>query len=172
MTNKPFFEESYAYHFSKKGHTFVVRRAGLPYSYFDRGGTWYSVELWPEYRSDYEMGRIPGIGGQTVYRTTITLRKPYFFKIPPIKAEGEIPIKLWEHVMKKKLPNRRGLYGSNAEKRYAQLEKEVATKQSKKGYDGVVLYNQPGSVNTRYPSQLFVFKSRSQLTLPDLFTVY
>ena len=90
MTKKPFFDESYAYHFSRKGHTFTVMRAGLPYSYYDRGGTWYSVELWPNYVSGYERGMYKGVGGSTIHKATITLKKPYFFKIPDV-IEGEIP---------------------------------------------------------------------------------
>jgi len=100
---------------------------------------------------------LPGVGGKRLYRVVVCLRRPYVWQVPEIKAEGEIPIRLWEHVTGKKLASRRGFYGSQAERRYAKLEREIARTLRKRGHDGVVLYFQPGRPHTRYPAQLFVF---------------
>lgn len=156
---KPIFEEGYFYKMTPEGHKFKVMRAGAETSHPARGGTWYEVELWPGKRSGYMIGEgrygMLRIGGKTVFRKEITLKNPYLFEIPEVKAEGEIPIKLWKKVTGKILKSRKGFFGSKAEQRYSALEREIADVLKKKGYDGIVLYNKVGV--HEYPVQIFKF---------------
>ena len=155
-------EEKFIPHeITEEGERFRVIRAGTPQSSESRGGTWYNVELYKGMLSSYAKtpithGGLPGVGGTTVYRGALTLKNPYKFIIPEVKSEGEIPIKLWEEVTGKKLESKKGLYGKNAEARYAKMEKEVSDILKEKGYDGVVLYYRIGQ--NEFPSQIFSFK--------------
>ena len=170
MKRPRIFPDSYGYKLTRTGHLFRVVRAGSPRSHPSRGGTWYSVEIYPGYRPSYLRGQglrgVPGVGGKKLYRGIVRLHNPYFFEIPEVKAEGEIPIRLWEHVTGKRLTSYRGFYGRQAEKYYAKLEREIAEILSSQGFDGVVLYYQPGGPHTRYPSQLFVFSKNRLYNRP------
>ena len=155
------FKDIDAYTKTKEGHEFKVMRSGEEYPDSSRGGTWYEIETWEGKKSAYLEGQgqygLPGVGGKTTIRKELILKNPYMFKIPETKAEGEIPIKLWEEVEEKTLPNKKGFFGKDAEKHFAKLEKEVSDTLKEKGYDGVILYEKVG-INT-YPKQIFDFKT-------------
>jgi len=155
------FKDIDAYTKIEEGHKFKVMRSGKEYSHSSRGGTWYEIETWEGKKSAYLEGQgqygLPGVGGKTTIRKELVFKNPYMFEIPETKTEGEIPIKLWEEVKEKTIPNKKGFFGKDIEKHFAKLEKEVSNTLKEKGYDGVVLYEKVGA-NT-YPKQIFDLKT-------------
>lgn len=152
-------DEGYGYKKTSNGHELKLVRAGDTVSHPSRGGTWFVVEKYEGMRPSYLVGQgqsgLPNIGGRELWRTSLILKRPYLFEVPEVKAEGEIPLKLYEKVTGKEAP-KKGLKGAKAEQKYAKLEREISDTLKKQGYDGVILYNKIGV--HKIPDQVFVLK--------------
>ena len=132
-------------------------RAGREFTDDFRGGTWYTIEVWPGQTPSYAASASVygpfGVGGKEIWRKTIVLRNPYYINISDAKTEGEYPLALYEELFGKRA-SRRGLMGEKAEERYAKIERDISAELINRGHDGAVFYYRIGVHGI--PTQVFV----------------
>ena len=148
-------EETYGWRETKNGYEVKLIRAGRINPLIDRGGVWFSIIKYEEYKSPYTRGFYYGVGGKEEYVTETILRIPYFVDITNAKTEGEYPLIMYKFVFGKE-PPKKGLYSSKAEERYAKLEKECSESLKRRGYDSVVFYYEVGV--HKIADQVFLLK--------------